>query len=202
MAERNVQRSRRRGYMAWSTREILVTAAICLAFAVVLIPYTYLAIALTAATGPVTYGLTGGLWLTPSVIILYVIRRPGSAILAQILTSLMLVPVTPFGLGYLLNVLTFGVPCEVAFALVTRYRHFGLPRVMVAAAFSWVLQFILGLFLLGYINLGLGAILLLFVTGLLGYALVGGLLGKALADAVAKTGVLSGLALTRETEET
>jgi energy-coupling factor transport system permease protein len=77
MAEQNA--GRRRGFMAWSTREILTTAAIALVFAVALIPFTYLILALAAA-GPVVQGLLVGVWLVPSVMVLYVVRRPGAAV--------------------------------------------------------------------------------------------------------------------------
>jgi len=151
--------------MAWSTREILTTAAIALVFAVALIPFTYLVVALAAA-GPVVQGLLVGVWLAPSVMVLYVVRRPGSAILAQLIIAPALIP---------------------------------FLRVMVAGAVSMTFLFALALFGLGFINLGTGTILLLAAIYALGGAVVGGLLGKALADAISRTGVLSGVAFARDT---
>jgi len=184
--------------MARSTSEVLATAAIALVFAIALMPFTYLVVALAAA-GPIVQGLLVGVWLVPSVMVLYVVRRPGSAILAQLIIALALIPFTPYGLAYLINVLNYGVWAELAFALVTRYRNFGLLRVMVAGAVSMTFLFALALFGLGFINLGTGTILLLAAVYALGGAVVGGLLGRVLTDAILRTGVLSGLAFARDT---
>jgi energy-coupling factor transport system substrate-specific component len=151
--------------MAWSTREVLTTAAIALVFAIALMPFTYLVVALAAAS-PIVQGLLVGVWLVPSMMVLYVVRRPGSAILAQLIIALALIP---------------------------------FLRVMVAGAVSMTFLFALALFGLGFINLGTGTILLLAAIYALGGALVGGLLGKLLADAISRTGVLSGLAFARDT---
>jgi energy-coupling factor transport system substrate-specific component len=70
---------------------------------------------------------------------------------------------------------------------------------MVAGAVSMTFLFALALFGLGFINLGTGTILLLAAIYALGGAVVGGLLGRVLTDAISRTGVLSGLAFARDT---
>jgi energy-coupling factor transport system substrate-specific component len=192
---------RQRGRLAsWSTRDLLVVAAIGVALGVALIPVTYLGLALMAALGPFLYVLAASLSRVPSVMAMYVVRRPGAAVLGALVAGLVQVPFTPTGWVILVAFAFSGLGCELPF-LLTRYRRFGLPMLMAAGAVAALLGLALQYVPFGYANLALPVQLALILTAAAGGAAITGGLAKLLADALARTGVLSGYAVGQQRQE-
>lgn len=194
----NVSSERRRsGLKAWSTRDLLVVAAIGVALGIAQIPLIYASLSILAAVGPLYNAVVGGLFIIPGLMVLYITRRPGAALINSVFVGLVLTPFTPFGWISLIGALIVGVACEVPF-LVTRYRYFGLPMLIIAGAGAGILNVLAGYVFYGYFNLTLGVQLALIFGTAVNGAILGGLPAKLLSDALAKTGVLSGYAIDRE----
>ncbi len=177
----------------WSTRDLMVIAAIGVALGVVLVPVIYATMALHATLGPLGMASIWGLYVVPLLVATRIMRRPGAALLTSLLVPLVQLPFGPGGWIMLLW-LPAGLACEATFFL-TRYLSLGLPTVMVAGALA-SLAFIAHMYLfIGFIDLALGVQVALVAVPLLSGALLGGVPAKLLCGALPKTGVLSGYAV-------
>jgi energy-coupling factor transport system permease protein len=103
----------------------------------------------------------------------------------------------PWGATVILSGLLEGVGSEAVF-LATGYRRFSAPWMAAAgaigAAFFFVTQ---PLWTQGYYKLSLPIIIAYFVLRTISGAVLAGLLGKGVADALVPTGVLDGFAIAR-----
>jgi energy-coupling factor transport system substrate-specific component len=176
-------------WMGWSTRDLLITFAIALAFAVVLVPITYLYVA-TLPLGLLARAAVGGFYFLPAAFVAYVMRKPGAVLLVSIASGLAAMFFTPYGFVVLMVSLITGLLGEVAVWLITRYRHFSRGRLLFAGALAGLLEY-------GLILVALRASDFVWWVGVLAAALsaltfaVCALLARLLADAVVKTGVLA-----------
>jgi len=69
-----------RPWYAWSTRDLLVLAAIALVFALALLPLFVFSPLLDALLGPVLKRITSGLLFLPALLAATLLRRPGAAL--------------------------------------------------------------------------------------------------------------------------
>jgi energy-coupling factor transport system substrate-specific component len=190
---------RKKGLRGWSTRDLLVVAALGVTLGVALVPVLYASLPLQAALGPLYQVLVAGLFSVPGLMALYVTRRPGAAVVNGVFVGLIQVPLTPFGWTVMIGALSAAVACELPF-LATRYRRFGLPTLVTAGAVAALLGLALVYVPLGYAVLAPAVQIVLVLGTAVSGALLGGLLAKLLADALARTGVLSGYAVSRREE--
>ena len=120
----------------WRTVDIVVTAVIAVAFGVVFWAWNHL----WTATGPAFTAFPPGqafmygIWLVPGVLAALVIRKPGAAVFASVLAAAVsaLLGAT-WGVQVVWYGLLQGLAPELVF-LATRYRRFGLPVALIAAA--------------------------------------------------------------------
>jgi energy-coupling factor transport system substrate-specific component len=184
MAEK-VSRKINRG---WTTRDIMVTAIISIALGVLYIPLAYILGLLYAI--PLAYSLTVGISFWPIIMVAYLIRKPGVAIFSAMVTSLVQVPFTPFGIVILVTGLLIGLPTE-ATLLSGRYKNFKLWYLMLTGAITGLVNA-----MLLYISMGFGNISpLLQIVYLSVYvisgAVLGGMLAKVIGDLVIRTGIIT-----------
>ena len=183
--------------MAWKTRDIIVAAALAVPLGLVWV-YVW-AVVWTAGRAllPEMGFLLDGFYIAGGVLVGYVVRRPGAALLGEMIAALVELPLTPFGVVVLWLGLVQGLGTEAVFA-ATRYRNWSLPIVMLAglggALVGW---FGYDYWMYGYWKLAVGVQLLRFAIKLVGGALLGGLFGKLIADALAATGVLNNFRIAR-----
>ena len=191
---------KRKGLASWKTRDLLVTAVIGIVFGLVLSGAMNLSIFLMAAMTPLAaYPLVWPIFVLAGVMAPYIIRKPGAAVISELVSGLIMMPFTPVGFTVLVGRLIEGVAYEVPF-LVTRYRRWGWISMMLSPALAVMPMFTMVMFGLGGFNLEPGMIVLLYVGSFVAGA-IGGALAKALADAVAKTGVLASFAIGQAGEE-
>jgi energy-coupling factor transport system substrate-specific component len=179
----------------WSTRDLMVTIVIGLAFGVLLIPVTY-AYAALLSLGILARSLLGGVYYLPAAFSAYVVRKPGSILLVSLVSALVAMPFTAYGFIVLLIGGLTGLIGELVTWFFTRYRNFALGRLALAGAVGGLLEFLLILASLRTTQFDLG----ILGAALLASAFTFGLcavLAKVLADAVARTGVLANTALGR-----
>ena len=191
---------KKRGLASWKTRDLLVTAVIGIVFGLVFAGAMNLSMILMAGLTPlISVILVMPVSVAAGMTALYIIRKPGAAVISELVTGLIMVPFTPFGFIVLPGRLLDGVLYEVPF-LVTRYRRWGWMSMMLSAGLAATVLWTIGMFSMGGFNLEPGLIVLLYVGNFVGSA-IGGALAKALADAIAKTGVLNSFAIGQAVEE-
>ncbi len=195
-----ITQKKKRGLASWKTRDLLVTAAIGIVFGLVLAGALNLGIVLGAALTPlIAVILVMPVTVLAGMMALYIIRKPGTAVISELVTGLIMAPFTLYGVGALPFRLIEGVLYEAPF-LVTRYRRWGWISMMLSPALPAMALFTMAMFSYGGFNLEPGMIVLLYAGNFVAAA-IGGALAKALADAIAKTGVLDSYAIGQERQE-
>jgi len=194
-------RGRRRfGKMArWTTREIVVAAVLAVAVGVLFWAWGLLwSMAIEAIPYlPVRY-LFIGVWMIGGLLVPYVVRRPGAALLGELVAAFVSMAMgNQWGGATMLSGLVQGVGAEMVFAVLL-WRNYSLPVMLGAGALAGVFSFILDSFFFGYwAQFSVNMILLAAVAATLSGAVLGGWVSKLLGDALARTGVLAGLEISR-----
>ena len=184
---------------SWKLKEIIMVGIIGVIFALVsfgtaqgisiplLLPF--------AALGfPPNYSFEvfWGIFFMHAILAGYIIRKPGvglcAAMLAVLIQFLMGNATGPL---IFLSGLVTGLGAEIGFALFG-YKKWNLFTLFVAIVGCTVLSFTLTWWTLGYRTMGLGlpTMSVIFFTRLFSGFIFSGIIGKFLADRLAKTGVL------------
>lgn len=188
--------SKRRASLRWNTRDLLTAAVLAMAFAVLVVPFTYL-YAAVLSLGILARSALTGLFFMPAAFAAYTLRKPGAVIFVSFVSGLVAIPFTPYGLLVLgIGALT-GAIGEGACWLVNRYRHFSLPRVALMGLVAGLVEFLLVLFSLRISEIEPLVLVAAISLSALGFVIVA-LFARFLADAVARTGALANTALGRE----
>jgi energy-coupling factor transport system substrate-specific component len=183
--------------LAWKTRDFLVAVAIAVPLGLVWSLVWGQVWTFVRAILPELGFFVAGFYVAAGVMVGYVVRRPGAALLGEMLAALIEVPLTPFGPAALILGFLQGIGTEAVFA-ATRYRNWSLPVLMAAGAAGAGLGFAAYEYaVFGYGSFGIGLLAVRFVSRLLGGAILGGLVPKLIADAVAKTGALNNYPIAR-----
>lgn len=182
----------------WRFKEIVVMAALSVVFGVVYLAFLPLGKLLVGFFGPIGYDLIFGIWFIVSILAAYIIRKPGAAFLSETIAALVEVMIgSAAGPMLLIAGMVQGIGAEAAFA-ATRWKNYSTWVLMAAGAGSAITSFTYGYFMSGYAALSTTYVVAMFLTRIISGALIAGLLGKALSDGLAQTGVLSSFALGKE----
>jgi energy-coupling factor transport system permease protein len=138
-----------------------------------------------------------GLWFLAAILVPYIVRRPGAAVAAEVVAAVISALLgSQWGLTVLISGLVQGGLAEVVFAL-RGYRSYSLATLLVAAGAaavgSWVVDYAFW-----YNTLQMPILLLMLVARVISAGVLAGLLGRAISDALAATGVLDNTALGRQ----
>lgn len=183
----------------WTLRETLIVAALGAVFGVMYLGWVQVWLVLQAIFGPVTMDVVMGFWFIVSIIAAAIIRKPGAALVSEVLAAAIQVLLgSPAGLLLLLTGLVQGAGAEAVFA-ATRWRRYTLPVLMAAGMGAAVFSFAYTWVRFDYGSLAPGLLVAMFVLRLASGALLGGLLGHLIVRGLYRTGVLSGLAIDRDT---
>jgi energy-coupling factor transport system substrate-specific component len=179
----------------WSLREILIVAVLGAVFGALYLGWVQIWLIAQALFGAVTMDVVMGFWFIVSIIAAAIIRKPGVAIISEVLAALTEILLgSPAGLMLLLSAFIQGAGAEVVFA-ATGWRNYRLPVLMMAGVGAAVFSFIYTWFLFSYSVLAPGLLIAMFVLRCLSGALLAGLLGHVIVEALYRTGVLSGLTI-------
>ncbi len=180
---------------AWSLREILIVTVLGAVFGVLYLAWVQVWLIAQAMFGPVTMDVVMGFWFIVSIIAASIIRKPGAALVSELLAAATQILLgSPAGLLLLLTGLVQGAGAEVVFA-ATRWRNYRLPVLIAAGIGASVFSFAYTWIRFDYGALAPTLLITMFVLRCLSGALLGGLLGHVIVEALYRTGVLSGLAI-------
>lgn len=178
--------------LSWRTVDIVVTAAIAVAFGVVYWAWglVYSAVGPVFAFFPPAQNLIDGVWLIAGVLAALVVRKPGAAFFAELVAaSVEALLGGQWGLDTLASGAIQGIGAEVVFALA-RYRVWDLRTAVLAAVVSAIAGWIHDIFVY-YATLALTDQIVLLVIYIVSAAILGGLVSWWLYLAIAQSGVLS-----------
>ena len=180
---------------AWTLREILIVAVLGAVFGVLYLGWVQVWLIAQAIFGSVTMDVVMGFWFIVSIIAAAIIRKPGAALLSEFLAALIQVLLgSPAGLMLLVSGLVQGAGAEAVFA-ATRWKNYRLPVLMAAGVGAAIFSFIYTWIRFDYGALAPGLLVTMFVLRCLSGALLGGLAGHLVTEALYRTGVLSGLGI-------
>lgn len=183
---------------AWTLRETLIVAVLGAVFGVLYLGWVQVWLVLQAIFGPVTMDVVMGFWFIVSIIAAAIIRKPGVALVSEVMAAAVQVLLgSPAGLLLLLTGLVQGAGAEAVFA-ATRWRRYSLTVLMAAGMGAAVFSFVYTWIRFDYGSLAPGLLVAMFALRLASGALLGGLLGHSIVKALHRTGVLSGLAIDRD----
>lgn len=177
---------------SWRTVDIVVTAAIAVAFGVVFWAWNALWAAATPAFAavPPAQNVLYGTWLAAGVVAGLVVQKPGAALFAELVAaSVSLILGSQWGLDAALSGVFQGAGAELAFALF-RYRRFDLVAALLAAALAAVGAWIHDTPLY-YAELPLTDQLVIGVFMLVSAVIIAGVGSWWLTRALVQTGVLA-----------
>ena len=177
----------------WTLRETLIVAVLGAVFGVLYLGWVQVWLIAQAIFGPVTMDVVMGFWFIVSMIAAAIIRKPGVALISEVLAAgTQILLGSPAGLILLLTGLVQGAGAEAVFA-ATRWKRYSLPVLMAAGVGAAVFSFAYTWIRFDYGALEPGLLAVMFVLRCLSGALLGGLLAWVVVNALYKTGVLSGL---------
>lgn len=178
---------------AWTQREILIVAVLGAVFGVLYLGWVQVWLVAQAFFGPVTMDVVMGFWFIVSIIAAAIIRKPGAALFSEMLAAgIQILLGSPAGLILLLTGFVQGAGAEAVFA-ATRWKRYTLPVLIAAGVGAAVFSFIYTWIRFNYGALAPGLLVLMFTLRCLSGALLAGVLGHLIVEALYKTGVLSGL---------
>jgi energy-coupling factor transport system substrate-specific component len=118
----------------WRTVDILVVAAIAVAFGVVFWFWSAFVWVWLAPLGNPWEYVISGVWVMPAVVAPLVVRKPGAAVFAEIVAASVSVLLgSQWGLDTLLSGFVQGAGAELVFAFLV-YRRFGMIVAIAAGA--------------------------------------------------------------------
>lgn len=190
----------------WRVVDIVVAAVLGVAVGLVFWGWNAVGGAWFAAADALTPGLGGiavGIWLIGGVIGGLVIRKPGAALVVEVVAAVISMLIgNVWGVSTVLSGIVQGLGAELIFALFL-YRRFTLPVAMLAGvgagAAAWIFEMFYGSSPNFLKSFAFNAIYLgtLVVSG----ALLAGLVGWLLVRSLAATGALSRFAAGREVRQ-
>jgi energy-coupling factor transport system permease protein len=181
----------------WTLREILICAVLGAVFGVLYLAWVQVWLITQAIFGAVTMDVVMGFWFIVSIIAAAIIRKPGAALFSEVLAAAVQVLLgSPAGLLLLVTGFIQGAGAEAVFA-ARKWRDYRLPVLMAAGVGAAIFSFVYTWIRFDYGALAPGLLIVMFVLRCLSGALLGGLLGHWVTEALYKTGVLSGLPIDR-----
>lgn len=182
---------------SWSLREILIVTVLGAVFAVLYLGWVQIWLVAQAIFGSMTMDVVMGFWFIASIVAAAIIRKPGAAFAAEMLAATVQVLLgSPAGLLLLVTGAVQGAGAEIVFA-ATRWRDYSLPTLMAAGVGAAVFSFAYTWVRFDYGALEPTILLAMFLLRCISGALLGGLAGHLIVEALYRTGVLSGLAIDR-----
>lgn len=182
---------------SWKLKEIILMSIFAVVFGIVYLLFLHVGNIWSGFVGPIAYEWIFGVWFIVSIICMYIIRKPGAAVISETIAAAIEVLLgNAVGPRLILSGVIQGLGAEAVFA-ATRYKRFDLWVLMLAGAGSAVFSFVYGYFLGGFAVYTTGYVLFMLVVRIFSGTLIAGVGGKAIADGLLATGSLRGYSISR-----
>ena len=176
----------------WRIIDVVTVVVLSVALGILWWGWTFIA-ALTKPLEPFGLGyLSSGFWFTGGTLIPFIIRKPGAALIGEILAAGLEGMITQWGATALIWGAVQGLGAECVF-LIFRYKRFDALTLALAGALSGVCSWVLDFFYSQYITLApwIWGVQLVSIT--VSGIVLAGLLSYYLGKGLIKTGVLRSL---------
>ncbi|QPK79518.1 ECF transporter S component [Corynebacterium lizhenjunii] len=187
--------------LSWRVVDIVIAAVLAVAVGLLFLFWNFAGYAWFKVMEALTPGLGGlatGGWLIGGVVGALVIRKPGAAIFVETLAACVSMALgSQWGVGTLYSGLAQGIGAELIF-LAFAYRHFGLKVSLLAGAAAGVGAWVLELFTSGNLAMSTEFLVIYLVCLIISGAILAGLVGYIVVQALARTGALDRFAVGRE----
>ncbi|MBY0414697.1 MAG: ECF transporter S component [Bdellovibrionales bacterium] len=141
--------------------------------------------------------LVAGFWILASILIPYIVRKPGVALMASIMAAFIESLLTHWGMMSLLWGLVQGLGAEIIFFMFF-YRKWNLPVLMLAATLSSLFSYSLDYFLYDYKALSAGFNLLQLSSYIVSSIFLAGFLSYVLGQRLVRLGILDQFLIAKE----
>ena len=185
---------------SWELKDVIMMAILGVVFAAVYMAVFQGGLAISTALTPLGLSSFGfeiiyGVWFMAATLAAYIIRKPGVALVTEVLASAIeLLMGNSGGLTVVLTGIIQGTGAEVVFALF-RYKKWTLGSLTLGAMLSAVFIFCYELYYLNYIALAPGLLAGQLAVRLVSAFVFSGLICKLAGDGLAKTGVVKSYAI-------
>ena len=182
---------------SWKLKEVVLMSLFSVVFGIVYLLFLHVGNIWAGFIGPIAYEWIFGIWFIVSIICMYIIRKPGAAVISETIAAAIEVLLgNAVGPRLILAGVVQGLGAEAAFA-ATRYKRFDLWVLMLAGVGASVFSFAYGYFLGGFTVFSTGYVLLMLGIRIVSGAMLAGVGGKVVVDGLLATGSLRGYAITR-----
>ena len=188
--------------MKWKLKDILMIAVCAVLFGVIFLGATYAGGALYGVLLPLGMPSLGyepfyGLYFMAVAFAIYVIRKPGVGIVAEILAAVIEnLMGNFFGPIIILSGFVQGAGFELIFAL-TGYKKFDTKTMILAAVICSCVTLVYNLIVSGYNLIAIPVLALMLVVRIVSAIVIDALVTPKLANGLAKAGVLNGYAISQ-----
>ncbi len=177
---------------SWRTVDIVVAAAIAIAFGVVFWAWNQLWAAATPAfvAIPPAQNILYGVWLVPAVLAGLIIRKPGAALFTELVAaSVSAILGSQWGLDAVVSGALQGLGAEIVF-LIVGYRRWTIAVALIAAIGTAIAAWIHDTPLY-YADIGLGPQLVILAFMVVSAIVIAGIGSWLLMRSLVQTGVLA-----------
>ena len=184
----------------WSLKNVMLMSILGVMFAAIYLLAFQGGLGLQVLLTPLglsrfSFELVYGVWFMAATVAMYIIRKPGVALVTEVLAAGIEVFMgNSGGVILLLTGLIQGLGCELAFALF-RYRKFNLFSMSCAGFLAATLIFIYELFYLEYYKLSPMLLLAMLMVRFASAFVFSALISKLTCDSLLRTGVLKNYAI-------
>ena len=192
--------------MNWKLKDVLMIAVCAVLFGVIFLGATYAGGILYGILAPFGLASLGyepfyGIYFLGGAFAVYVIRKPGTGIVAEILGAIIETLLGNFfGPIIILSGFVQGFGFELIIAL-KKYKKFDIVTLIEASICCSVITLIYNLFISGYNKIAVPVLALMLAVRIISAILIDAFLNKSISDKLAKAGVLNGYEISKDLEE-
>jgi energy-coupling factor transport system substrate-specific component len=186
-------------FATWTTADLMLTAVLGAVFGLLFVWWqvAYNAFSTLIGSANPWVGLTNGFWFVPAILVPYIIRKPGAALIGETLAGVLAVVFgSPWGVvGSAIAGLTQGMGAEVIFAL-TGWKRYDWLTLTLAGVGATITGFVY-VWPIWFSQLSSDLLAITFIAILISVILFAVVGSKLLGDALLATGVLNRFAIGR-----
>jgi len=173
----------------WKLRDVVLGAILSVVCGAIYLGWDNLTGPIFSGTlSPVWQGLFNGVWWIAAGLVAYVVRRPGAAFFAGVVSAVCEFAFgSPYGVGAIISGLVQGGGAEVGLSM-GRWRRYSLGWMMWSGAVGGIGNALQWYFQYGGDKYAVGIVIGYIVTTMLSGAVIAGLVPKLIGDALLRTG--------------